>query len=335
MPGFPIPFCFTSGLAPLLMQFLAFRHRLGYAVARKSALYAYRELDQFMTFRGLSRPDQINEAFAANWMFSIPRHSSRTKNKRLILLRGFCRYLVRLGRLTEDPTRRIPYLRNKPSPPPHLYSLKELEAMLQVAYRWTRRHNHRFPAWVLAAFIHLLYACGLRLSEALNLKLKDIDFEENTLSLWKTKFHKERLVPFSQKTADRLSYFLYRRSRRYPGQCGHEDFVFCHKRGKYSSVGMFYLFRRLVREAGLAKARGPRIHDLRHTFAVHRLYKWYQEGADPLNKISYLSTYMGHVNIEETQVYLTITRAMLREGDKRFSAFFENVAKKRLPRLSQ
>jgi site-specific recombinase XerD len=331
--GSPVPFRFYSRLAPLLEQYLFFRQHLGYIIARKNILYAYRNLDQFINFRSLSRPDQIDEPFAANWMFSIPQHSARTKNMRLQLLRNFCRYLVRLGHLKEDPTRRIPYLREKPPPLPHLYTIKELTRLLQEADRWKSRWSHRFPGWVMGTFVHLVYACGLRLSEATNLKLAHIDFSQNTLSLWKTKFHKERLVPFSSSTAQRLKQYLAVRALRYPMQCGPDDYLFCHKHGKYSSCGIQYLFRQLLLGAGFTKPKGHRIHDLRHTFAVHRLYKWYQDGADPLNKLSLLSTFMGHVNIEQTQVYLTITQALLREGDKRFAALFEGTTKKRLLRL--
>ncbi|MBK8576308.1 MAG: tyrosine-type recombinase/integrase [Elusimicrobia bacterium] len=334
MPESPIPFNFhCPGLAPLLERFLTLRRRLGYSVDNKALIYVYRELDAFFSFYGLSKPSDIDEPHAFRWMFAIPSQSATTKNIRLQRLRSFCAYLVQIGLLKEDPSRRIPFLRQKPYPKPHLYSLQELGAMLHVAHRWTSRHNHHFPGLVMAAFIHLVYASGLRLGEALNLKLKDFDPDENTLALWNTKFHKERLVPLSQDSADRLSHFLFRRSLRYPNQCRPDDFIFCHKNGQYSRVGMFYLFRNLLREAGLAQKHGPRIHDLRHTFAVHRLYKWYQDGADPLNKLPDLSTFMGHACFENTQVYLTITKDLLREGDKRFQALAEDTAKKQIPLL--
>lgn len=330
--GLAVPFQFSSRLAPLLTEFLSLRHRLGYAVARRNALYAYRELDYFFGFYGVTCPDQIDRALVVRWMFALPRLSARSKNMRLQRLGGFCKYLVRLGHLKEDPTHRVSYLRERPAPAPYLYSLQDLGALLQAAFRWTGRYNHRFPGWVMATVIYLAYACGLRLGEVLNLKIKDIDFAENTLSLTKTKFHKERLAPFSQATARRLSHYLAQRARRHPTHGGPEDFLFRHKHGRYSSCGIQYLFSRLRLEAGLVRTKGPRFHDLRHTFAVHRLYKWYQDGADPLNKLSYLSTYMGHVSIDGTQRYLTITQSLLREGDKRFAAQFEDAVRKRLPR---
>ena len=85
---------------------------------------------------------------------------------------------------------------------------------------------------------------------------------------------------------------------------------------------------------GLSKLTGPgpRLHDLRHSFATHRLYKWYQDGRDPLSRLPWLTTYMGHVNIENTQVYLTVTQTLLREGDRRFQQKFEGLAEKALGR---
>jgi integrase/recombinase XerD len=149
------------------------------------------------------------------------------------------------------------------------------------------------------------------------------------------KFHKERLVPFSVPIATKLKSYLAIRRRCFPTHNDQAPF-FCHKGGKYHSCTIQMHFRCLLVRCGLAKpgpGRGsPRIHDLRHTFACHRLYKWYQEGHDLMNKLPLLSTCMGHVNIQATQVYLTITLAMLREGDRRFQAAFEGVAQKSLKR---
>ena len=89
-----------------------------------------------------------------------------------------------------------------------------------------------------------------------------------------------------------------------------------------------------MRRCGLRKRTGfgPRLHDLRHTFATHRLYKRYQEGKDPLSRLPWLTTYMGHVNIEKTQVYLTVTETLLREGDRRFQRAYEDLADRTLRR---
>jgi integrase len=178
--------------------------------------------------------------------------------------------------------------------------------------------------------ILLYYACGLRLTEALNLKIKDVDFQENTLSLWNTKFGKERLLPLSAPIAQHLKRYLDLRLKRHPTADPSAPFFrLTHAKRPHRSVIQHH-FRQLLVQCRLAKprGRGPRLHDLRHTFAVHRLYKWYQEGHHPLNKLPLLTTYMGHLTTYSTQIYLSITNTLLREGNRRFQSAFEDVTKK-------
>lgn len=182
--------------------------------------------------------------------------------------------------------------------------------------------------------ILLIYACGLRLGEALKLRIQDVDFEEKTLALWNTKFHKERIVPFSSEVGEKLSAYLALRESRRP-QDGSDVPFFGWDGIRHSKSIVHRYFRELLVRCGLSKPTGPgpRLHDLRHTFATHRLYKWYQEGKDPLNRLPWLTTYMGHVNIENTQVYLTIAQELLREGDRRFQDRFEDLAEKAAGRV--
>jgi len=256
----------------------------------------------------------------------------QTKNANLRFARGFLNYLVRMGELPDNPAQRIPYLRQK-TYKPHIYTLQEIHRIIEASHALQRRYPNRLTGWTMETLVLLLYACSLRLSEAINLKIEDVDFEQGTLSLWRTKFHKERLVPFSPAIAQKLRAYLSRRKKSYSSAKPQEPF-FRNPGGKYSKSGIYQRFQLLLAHCGMAKSgRGrPRLHDLRHTFAVHRLYKWYQEGHDILNKLPLLSTYMGHVNIENTQVYLTITQALLREGDRRFQSGFEAVADKALKR---
>ncbi|MBI4370573.1 MAG: tyrosine-type recombinase/integrase [Elusimicrobia bacterium] len=232
-----------------------------------------------------------------------------------------------MGLIAVNPALSIPYLREKPFKP-YIYSLKEIGGLLEAACRFEdHSRRDRCFAWrTMQAMICLIYACGLRLGEALNLRIKDVDFSEATLSLWKTKFHKERLVPLSAEMANKLKEYLALRIKRYP-PANPESPFFCHARGKYAGRSIETLFRKLLVVCALSKPNGPapRIHDLRHSFAVHRLYQWYQEGEDILNKLALLSTYMGHAQLEYTQVYLTITRALLREGNRRFKDFAEGI----------
>ncbi|MFH1723660.1 MAG: tyrosine-type recombinase/integrase [Elusimicrobiota bacterium] len=321
---------FHSPLARHLRAYLDFKQALGYTSFVNS--HAAWDLDHFLLFRGVASIRELDEVLVANWMHAIPSNAAATKNGKLRFARGFLSYLVRLDLLKDNPARRIPYLRQK-TYQPYIYSLREIDRIMAAARGNQCRYPNRLTGWTMETMVFLLYACGLRLGEAINLKIEDIDFEEGTLSLWRTKFHKERLVPFSPAVADKLRAYLARRNKYY--RAGPKEPLFRSPRGRYGKGTIPARFKHLLARCGLAKPSGrggPRLHDLRHAFAVHRLYKWYQEGHDIHNKLPLLSVYMGHVNIENTQVYLTITQALLREGDRRFQKGFEIVADKALHR---
>jgi integrase len=324
---------FHSFLAPQLEAYVQFRQNLGYTSFAKP--YNALDLDHYVLFYGIDSVEKLNEGAVFHWVHSIPERKAHTKNQRISFARGFFRYLIRVGLAQANPAQNIRRLIPKP-PPRHIYTLLEIQQILDEA----RKLQGRTPKSVLLGstletMILLIYACGLRISEALKLTIEDVDFEENTLSLWRTKFHKERLVPFSDPIAQKLKSYLAIRRRCFPPQSDQAPF-FCHKGGEYHGCTIEVHFLCILIRCGLAKpgqGRGhPRIHDLRHTFACHRLYKWYQEGHDLMNKLPLLSTYMGHVDIQATQVYLTITLVLLREGDRRFQGSCEGVAQKSLKR---
>jgi len=326
---------FHSFLAPRLKSYLEFRQKLGYtSFAESSNLYRAKELDNYVVFHGFNSIRQLDEGFFVNWIHALPHRSPGTKNTLLWFARGFFNYLIRLGLAHDNPAQRIRDLKTKPYQP-YIFTLKEIQALMEEARlhkcRWATKC---FLGPTMETIIFLLYACGLRISEALNLKIQDVDFEENLLSLWKTKFHKERLVPFSDAVAQRLKAFLDLRTKRFPPASPQDPF-FCHRTGKYTKQPIEVHFRRLLVRCGMAKPKGrgaPRLHDMRHSMATHRLYKWYQDGHDILNKLPLLSVAMGHVNIEHTQVYLTVTQALLREADRRFQSAFEEVSQRALNR---
>lgn len=292
-----------------------------------------RDFDGYLLFRGITSVRQIDEGFLVNWIHSIRRHSPGTKNMKIRFARGFLRHLMRMGLAQENPAMRISYLRHTYRKP-YIYTLKEIHQIIEEAKKYKPQSPSSLLASTLETMISLIYACGLRITEATSLKIGDVDFEDNIISLRNTKFHKERLVPFSQRIAEKLKAYLLLRKERGPSGPATPFFLSTH--GPYSRKTIEYYFHRIVLRCGLVKGKGraaPCLHDLRHAFAVHRLYKWYQDGFDLLNKLPLLSTYMGHVEIQYTQVYLTITRALLREGNRRFRNAFEDVVEKTAHRV--
>ncbi|MBI4669259.1 MAG: tyrosine-type recombinase/integrase [Elusimicrobia bacterium] len=327
------PARFSSLLKPYLKAYLEFKQKLGYT-SFYSRAYLARDLDYYALFYRLSSLREFNEVFIAHWIHSAPRAGAATKNIRLGFVRVFCRYLIRLGVIQDNPALKIHRLKQKPFKP-HIYTLQEIHRIFEQTRTMQRKRPHRLFGRTMEVMLLLIYACGLRLGEALRLKIKDVDFEENLLRIHNAKFHKNRLVPFAQSIRLLLENYLALRLKFYPAPDGNAPF-FCHRGLPYTHSHIEKYFRKLRQSCGLGPFSGrlaPRIHDLRRAFAIHKLYQWYQQGHDLSNKLPLLAAYMGHVNISATQTYLNITLDLLREGDKRFRSGFGGLAEKALHRV--
>jgi integrase len=160
--------------------------------------------------------------------------------------------------------------------------------------------------------LRLLYGCGLRISEALNLKLDDIDMSERVIRIEQAKNNNSRLIPLSPSLADALNRYL----EQMQYERGYKGFLFVNQHGKpYRSNTVLTRFKRLLAQAGIPareNGRTPRLHDLRHTFAVHSLDQMVENGMDAYCVLPYLSTYMGHRNISCTEQYLRLTNQSFR-----------------------
>ena len=171
----------------------------------------------------------------------------------------------------------------------------------------------------------LLYGAGLRISEALRLTVADVNLAEDLLMVRKSKFYKTRLVPIPPElTAVLAAYFRQRKRYHRPTTGGSTFFATCKKPSlvvKYAEV----LYRQVRSRAGLNQAGPggfrPRLHDLRHTSAVHRLITWYREGKDVHALLPYLSTYLGHLDLSGTQHYLTMVPELLEAANDRFERY--------------
>ena len=326
MPVSFLNFRFRShAAARLLRDYLDFKFKLGHTSFGHShgpARDAVR-FDNFVSEMAIADIKQLDEAALSNWVYGQPASSENAKNKRVSFLRGFYVYLVRRKLVPYNLGYRLPFIKAPPYKP-YIYSLLEIHQILEEAAK--------FPEPIgpsLKTLFFLIYACGLRLSEPLALKIKDVDFDESTLSLWNTKFHKERLVPFSPAVDKALKEHLRYCRKRGSGLNPTDRFFSLLKHRERLAMVQHY-FRKIRERLHLPKK--TRIHDLRHSFAVHRLYKWYQEGAHPMNKLPMLSRYMGHASVHHTQVYLTITLALLREGENRFEKAFGKIGQSSLRR---
>jgi integrase len=173
--------------------------------------------------------------------------------------------------------------------------------------------------------LSLLYTTGIRVGEALKLNFGDVFLEENLLHIRKGKFRKERYLILKPSMNKLLCSYLKQYQMIHSHH--HEAPLFLGMRGKrliYNSAQIH--FKRVLRLSKLPERgwHGPRLHDLRHTFAVHRLLKWYETEQDINAKLPFLSTYMGHVKINSTQVYIHAVNELLQAGSERFHHLFLN-----------
>jgi integrase/recombinase XerD len=203
---------------------------------------------------------------------------------------------------------------------PYLFSETEIERLLEAARTFPSRNAPLRPI-ALHAMITLTYCAGLRLGEVASLTLGDLDHENGLLEIRDTKFFKSRRLPLASSTVAALQNYLEARAAMgAPAASDAPMWWTPLRRCAYSYGEIERLLVRVMRRAGLKPARGqrgPRVHDLRHTFVAHRIMQWYREGVDVQSQLPYLSTYLGHKDICSTLVYLNITPELLQQASER------------------
>lgn len=229
------------------------------------------------------------------------------------VLRGFYRFAMARGYAASAP---LPA--TIPKPPhfvPHIYSQDELQRLLD-ATACCERPRCKLQPYTCRMLILLLYAAGLRISEALSLQLTDVDLSAGILTIRESKF--------SPALTATVGEYVAQRAKNHPTQWG--GALFLARTGtpvvRHTAENVF---SRLRVRAGVLRHDGgryqPRLHDLRHAFAVHRLVSWYRQGADVQRLLPQLATYLGHVHIAATQRYLTLTPELLHEASQRFERY--------------
>ena len=238
-------------------------------------------------------------------------------------LLGFYRYARTRGYLEQIPLPNV--LPKRPQPfVPYIYSKEDLRQLLKTVSCYQKHKSVTQPHMIRMIFI-LLYSTGLRIGEALSLRLGDINLEQNLITVRDSKFYTSRLVPIGDQLKEMLEEYLLWRNK-----CTlHNDptsTVFVSKNNLPLSIStMRGIFQRIRKKAGLVGNRNssylPRLHDFRHSFAVHNLISWYREKKDIQKLLPILSTYMGHSQLAHTTIYLSMTNDLLREAGSKFETY--------------
>jgi integrase len=313
----------NDNLATAANDFLAHKRALGRKYQTEEA--TLRLLLAFADQHGIDELDQLTPCLLDEFVASRPRQRARSFNHLIGTLGCFLDWAVTQQRLQVSPlhrTRRRETARRLP----FLFDTARARQLLQAAAALpdNPRATGRGPTY--HAIFVLCYGLGLRAGEACGLRLADVDVDRALLVVRGGKFGKTRLVPHGPRIGALLRAQLdYRRTAVAAGQVDAPLFTFGGRRCMHPGTAS-QVFHHLVADLDLPVTDGvspPRLHSLRHSFAVGCLLRWYREGLDPAARLLQLSTFMGHVDPTSTAVYLQITPGLLTEANRRFEAFAE------------
>jgi site-specific recombinase XerD len=315
----------ASPLADRFTDFITFRRSSGADYCGRAKVLSY--FDRFLSQQGFKGSYPTREILDGYWT-SLNRLHPNTRANRLSVVRQFCLYLRQFepqGYVPEPAVR----AGQKLSRTPHIFTNDEIKALLVAAQHLSPPGSLR--PMTFYTLLGLLYTTGLRVGEAIALDLADVDLARQRLYIHRSKFHKSRWVPMSASTRAVLKRYIQERTRIFPATP--QDPLFVNLQGRRLFLQMVYTaFRQALSRCGLRGGKGdpgPRLHDLRHSYACNRLAAAYRQGGDVNALLPALATYLGHVCITYTQVYLRATAELLEMANERFhNNFLQNVLKK-------
>ena len=308
-------------LRQAVLEYLRMRRDLGFKLQD-----AGKGLLDFVRFMERRRAPYITQSLALAWA-QQPSHTQPAHwAQRLGFVRGFAQY-----RSATDPRTQIPAKGLLPFRPkrarPYLYSDGEIRGLLGAALAIPCLDKRgKLRPWIYHCLLGLLSVAGLRVSEARNLEVQDVDLKAAVLTIRGTKFGKTRLVPLHRSTCRVLAEYISRRNRHWR-QRPVSSYLFVSSSGNRLDGAdirrMFYALSRQVGLRGSFDSHGPRLHDLRHRFATNTLVRWYRSNQDPERKLPLLSAYLGHVHVADTQWYLNGSPELMREAMQRLEHRWE------------
>ncbi len=298
-------------LLRLLDEYLATRRALGARLVQTERL-----LRSFLAFLVEYEAACITTQLALQWATEPSQTQPAWQAQRLGVVRAFARYASAAdprhevppeGLLTAQYRRVIPYI----------YSDKEITDLIGAAQRL--RGSSDLRACTYSSLLGLLAVTGMRSSEPLRLDRDDVDLASGVLTVRRSKFGKSRCLPVHESTCQALADYAAQRDRLCPHPV--DPAFFLSERGtRITQNTLQRTFVQLSQQVGLrdrSDSRGPRLHDLRHRFAIGTLLRWYREGLDVEQQTPRLATYLGHVHVSDTYWYLTATPELLQVAARR------------------
>lgn len=310
----------TSNFSERINAFISYKKALGYTYGESARI-----MFKFDIFCREHFPEKYNldRKLGLLWLEKRPTENEGGHRNRIMVIREFAKYLKSVGEdaylipisMTGKPKRYIP----------HIFMDHELKMFFYGADHFLPHEKSPARHLVISVFYRLIYCCGLRPSEARLLLVENIDFDKGIIKIVESKGHKDRLVPVSED----LCLLLYRYNKKvseiYPNR--NVFFPRYDGNGVYSKMWTEKMFWRCFEISGITEFEGarPRVYDFRHTFATNCIMRWAREGKNVDAMLPYLSSYMGHVQPDDTEYYFHIVPELYEKTAKIDVASFETL----------
>ena len=314
---------YTSEFAPYITGLIEEKRALGYKYDSQPNIL--RRFDSFCSER-YPNETVLSREIMLDWASKRPGEHPATLQGRITPVKELAKYMIRTGHvafvLPKGMMPRIPrYM-------PHIYTNDELKRIFAQTDQCRFCSSVPYRHYVMPVFFRLLYSCGLRLTEARLLKVKDINLREGVITVTNAKLNKHRQLPVSQKMLEMLKSY-YRNVHTFSNA---EDWFFPGYKGKPMTMGNVEKnLRKFLWQAGIShggRGKGPRVHDFRHTMAVHCLRHWVLEKKDLQAYLPVLQAYLGHVSLGDTAYYLHLTADLFPDITEQVERFSRHIIPK-------
>ena len=314
--------------AGLISEYVRHKRSLGYKMEEVEE--RLRRFDQLTIDRGETEIG-ISRELADEWCRPLPMESGNNRYGRISILRGFSSYLQVIGYESYVP--RLPKVSRDFIP--HIFTRQEMAAIFRECDKLTlTRHYMNSVRCTMPCIIRMLYGTGIRIGEAMRLTHADVDFTQGVLILRECKNGQDRLVPMSLSLREGCKDWVAYKERLGLSVDAGSPFFTSANGQRFSECSIYEVFRTVLQRAGIGhggRGKGPRLHDLRHTFCVNALVKLSEAGTDLYCSMPILMTYMGHQSLEATDRYVRLTKEMyphlLLKMDDAYKYVFPEIGK--------
>ena len=307
-------FNYNSIYAPYFKSFIKMKQDKGYNVLRTEWIFL--EFDKFFVSI-VAEELYITRSLIDQWRQTRINDGQRTIYTKYSVWSQFCKYMCHLGHECYIP--RLPKSVSKNSFTPYIFTHQQMKDIFQACDSLRLHDKHMSTVlFIMPTIIRLLYGTGMRISEALSLKNEDVDIDNHCITLRKTKNGEQRLAPLSDSLQKVLEQYANNRNKMPLSKVNNpKGYFFISPSGSFCHAQSVYCwFQKVLAKCGIphiGNHHGPRVHDIRHTFAVHSLMKMAKSGHDLYYTLPVLSTYLGHKSIGSTEQYIRLTQEMYPE----------------------